>query len=53
MKRYLTRLLLRLEYSAHRVDAYLARSRGDYRFYADCLSRSRDIERKLAWMEIN
>jgi len=52
MKRYLAKLFLQLEYSVHRVDAHLAQLRGDSFFAADCLQRSYDIERKLAWMEI-
>jgi len=52
MKRYLAKLFLQLEYSVHLVDAHLAQLRGDSFFAADCLSRAWDIERKLAWMEI-
>ena len=52
MKRTITRLLLTLEYKAHRVDAYLATMRGDKIFAADCLQRSWDIERRISWMEI-
>lgn len=52
MNRALTKLLLRLEYKAHRVDAYLAQMRGDRFFAADCLQRSWDIERRIVWLEL-
>ncbi len=52
MKRYLIALLLRLEYSMHRLDAYLASHRGDKLMTSDSLSRAWEIERRLAWMEI-
>ena len=52
MKRYLTRLFLRLEYAAHKVDQYLASHRGDQVFATDCYLRALDIQRRLQWMEL-
>lgn len=52
MKKIIGKFFLRLEWAAHRTDAHLAQMRGDSIFAADCLSRAWDIERKLAWMEI-
>jgi len=52
MKRAIALWFLRLEYSVHRVDAYLAQMRGDSIFAADCLVRSWDIERRIDLMRI-
>ena len=50
--RLIARLVLRLEYSIHMTDAYLARCRGDALFAADCESRAWEIERRLAVMRV-
>lgn len=39
----------KLHAAMHRVDAYLARCRGDEEFYKDCICRAIAIEREIFW----
>jgi hypothetical protein len=43
------KLFKRLHAAMHRVDAYLARMRGDESFAQDCINRAVKIELDLFW----
>lgn len=43
------KLFKRIEAAIHRVDAYLARMRGDDDFAQDCINRAIRIELELFW----
>lgn len=49
---FFAELFLGLEARAHRVDAYLARHRGEMAFAADCECRALECERKLDVMKL-
>jgi len=50
MKRLIARLLLRLEYSAHQTEAYLAEMRDDYATSQRSRSSAHECAMMLEWL---